>query len=192
MYGGTERIDETTVLYADNAGGTLTAVDMVTGDGWQVVDGGGEGPGEFGGTISFFSESNDRIYTATFTGQAATFSLEGKVLESGAYPRAFMGPDGVGMPVGFLSSGRSVSFFQDDPDWSSFEPQTLSRGVRVQSLTEGLLWSYTDVAPVVLRVEDQGGEAHCGTGRRGPRCGRAAQYGCGCDERRELGACSEF
>jgi hypothetical protein len=157
--GGIQLIDERTVLYADNAGGVLTAVNLVTGEGWQVRDVGGSGPGEFGGSVPWFSESGGRIYTAAIGGQASTRSLDGELVESASYPRAFIGSGGFGMPSGFLDSGVVVVAFQEDPDWSSYDTQSLTRGIRAQGREGGQLWSYVDLPPALVRIEDQEGGA---------------------------------
>lgn len=82
---GVQLVDDTLVLFADSRGGHLTAVNPETGLGWQVNDQGASGPGEFGGTTPWFSESNGRIYTATGARQASTRSLSGDLLSAGTY-----------------------------------------------------------------------------------------------------------
>ena len=151
---GLQLIKESTVLYADNTGGNLTAVNMISGQGWQVLDGGLEGPGEFGGGVPWFSESNGLVFTAGMTGQASTRSLDGELLSSRQY-REFIYDDDTQFPVwpkGLLAGGVIVTYFSESPDPSTWEEQELIQGLKAYSPDDGLLWSYTAFPPLVIRL----------------------------------------
>lgn len=150
---GLQLIDESTVLYADSKGGSLTAVDLLSGAGWQVRDKGGEGPGEFGGSQPWFSESNGVIYTASQGGQAATRSLSGELLEARRYREFIIDDQGFALPRGLLDSGVLVAYFLQRPSRAPSETQELKQGFRAYSPDLGLVWSYEDLPPMVRHWE---------------------------------------
>lgn len=147
-------VDSTTVVYADQGGGNLTLVDLVTRQGWQVLDDGLDGPGEFGGTIPFVSATDSRIHTSTIRGASAIRSLGGELLEARRY-RDF--EFRVGSQVqGILREGILISLERTEVDWRETEPQTISRSILARSVEDPEVWRYFDLPSSQIRVVPQG------------------------------------
>lgn len=174
---GLQLIDESTVLYADSKGGSLTAVDLLSGAGWQVRDKGGEGPGEFGGRQLWFSESNGVIYTASQGGQAATRSLSGELLEARRYREFIIDDQGFALPRGLLDSGVLVAHFRERLGRTLNETQELKQGFRAYSPDHGVLWSYEDVPPIVGYRERRSGNTTGSVTLSGDGVGADARHG---------------
>lgn len=147
---GLQFVGPTTVVFADNAGGRLVSVDLVSGRGWEIDDGGSSGPGEFGGSTPVFSVSRDHIAAATMDGQASRFSLDGELVGTTRF-QGGLAPFG-SFPVGFLESGSVVVRFQDPPVWSRAGPQQLPQGARQYSADRGLIWTHALGSPRTVRV----------------------------------------
>lgn len=144
---GIQMVSETAVVFADDRAGILTAVDLVTGEGWRVDDEGREGPGEFGGDMPFISESAGRIYVVAQNRQGSTRSLDGELLETSRYSGFHHDFEIMEQPVGILDSGVLVCGFEQHADPGTMDPQTIQNGFRAYSRDGDLIWTYDSLPP---------------------------------------------
>lgn len=165
VYEGTlfpQLLSERKAVFADYRGGRIIVVDIIDGSGWEVDDGGGDGPGEFSGYQPFFAEADGRIFTASQTGQAATWSGDGELLSTASYPEFI--PSGVSGPViGLLRSGVAVAHLVEESSPSGEGRQSTRQTLVAYSPVEGRVWEY-ELPPVVWEVRDNRATSVAGHG----------------------------
>ena len=143
-------LDPTTVVFADNAGGRIVAVDLVTGDGWEVEDRGGTGPGEFGGALPWVAVADGRIHTLTITGHHAVRDPKGAILEEGRFEGPELG--GLNEPQGFLRPDVLVTRSREDVDFSREGIQETRRWIAAHHRDGRELWRFDDLPPQRMSI----------------------------------------
>ena len=147
-----QMLDSSTVVYADIGRGRLVVVDLLTGEGWEVDDRGGEGPGEFGGRTPHVTANAGVVHTVTFKSQSAQYGRDGALLTADRFP-PFTSSGETELPMGILSGGVLLTRFQAAPDLSKDGSQPLARRISAYAPGEARLWTYTDLPPGRAEVE---------------------------------------
>lgn len=152
---GVQFVAPATVLYADNRGGRIAVVNLRTKTGWEFSDGGGSGPGEFGGKLAFVGSEDSLVWTVSQEGQMASRHLAtGELIAAQRYSYpVFCCRAGI-RPAGVLTGGLFVADFVEFPRGSAGAP--VGRGIRVHDRDGSLLWSYEGVPPVSSGQGEQG------------------------------------
>ncbi|MEQ9401555.1 MAG: hypothetical protein RJQ04_20485 [Longimicrobiales bacterium] len=151
---GLQLVGDATVAYADNAGGRLAVVNLLTGDGWRIDDQGESGPGEFGGSMPFFGEADGTIDAVAQDGRTA-WSLDGTLLGSERFPSSPWEGPGAVFPVGVLQDGTFVVHRTGRPG----SGPTIEQELRALSVDGGLRWTVDDLPALT----DVGGELRADT-----------------------------
>lgn len=137
--------DPTRVLYGERGRGRIVLVDFVSGAGWEVDDGGGDGPGEFGGRSPWFSSSAGRLFTVSQSMQGAMRDLDGRLVDSWRYPETLRGIDALGVTL--LHGGVLVTRRIDLPNEASNGAE-IDQRIRAIG-RDGRTWSF-DLPSLVM------------------------------------------
>ncbi|MEQ8329292.1 MAG: hypothetical protein RH859_02390 [Longimicrobiales bacterium] len=152
---GLQLVGDATVAYADNAGGRLAVVNLLTGAGWRIDDQGGSGPGEFGGSMPFFGEADGTIHAVAQDGRTASWSLDGTRMGSERFRSSPWEGPGAVFPVGVLQDGTFVVHRTGRPG----SGPTVQQELRALPVDGGPCWT-VDGLPVLT---DTGGELRADT-----------------------------